>query len=479
LLQAGINFKKFNRNGYKKIAIGGISTECSSYSPLFQNKDDFTCIQGQELLDLVDFPFLEHGINPQPLFFNKSVPGGPIDKQYFNQIKDQFIIEINTLGQLDGILLLMHGAMYVEGIEDPEGEWISSVRKAVGPDCIISASYDLHGQMTDKIINNIDAFAAFKTAPHIDVKETYRRSASMLVTAINENYRPIVMWSSIPVLVSGEMSSTFVEPCRTIYQSLDQHNEEKGVLDCNLLVGYVWADTQRATASSVVTCTNEREGAEACRKIAKTYWNSRGNLKSDMKTGSIDEALLWLKSEFSIIADSGDNPTAGGVGDRVDVLEAILKHKIDHSLFAGIASKSAYAELKKGNEFNLGGSYGGGGPELKLKADSVYFKNQCAIVNISKTVIIISKLRRPFHYLKDFDELNINLGDFNILVVKSGYLSPELQSLSAPSFMALTEGAVNQNLVGIENNNRKIKIYPFQNFDYYIPIVSDGESIIT
>ena len=118
----------------KKIAIGGISTECSSYSPLHQNKDDFTCIRGQELLDLVGFPFLEHGISPLPLFFNKSVPGGPIEKQYFDQIKDQFIGEINSLGKLDGILLLMHGAIYVEGINDPEGEWMDSVRKAVGPE---------------------------------------------------------------------------------------------------------------------------------------------------------------------------------------------------------------------------------------------------------------------------------------------------------------------------------------------------------
>ena len=463
----------------KKIAIGGISTECSSYSPLHQNKDDFTCIRGQELLDLVGFPFLEHGINPLPLFFNKSVPGGPIEKQYFDQIKDQFIGEINSLGKLDGILLLMHGAIYVEGINDPEGEWMDSVRKAVGPECIISVSYDLHGQITDKIINNIDAFAAFKTAPHIDVKETYQRSASMLVNAINDNFRPIVLWSSIPVLVSGEMSSTFVEPCKTIYESLDQFNEINGVLDCNLLVGYVWADTKRATASSVVTCTNEKVGAEVCKKIAKAYWSSRKDLKSDMKTGSINEALAWLKSEFSIIADSGDNPTAGGVGDRADVLEAFLEHRIDHSLFAGIASKTAYEELKKGDSFNLGGTYGGGGPELKLKADSVYFKNQCAIVKISKTTIIISKLRRPFHYLKDFHELDINLNDFKILVVKSGYLSPELQSLSTPSFMALTEGSVNQDLVNIENKYRNKNIYPFQDFDDYKPMISDGESRVT
>ena len=177
----------------KNIAIGGISTECSSYSPLSQNKDDFASVRGQELLNLVDFPFLEYGINAHPLFFNKSVPGGPIERQYFDQTKEKFLNEINALGKLDGILLLMHGAIYVEGIEDPEGEWISSVRKIVGPKSIISVSYDLHGQMTDKIIKNIDAFAAFKTAPHIDVKETYQRSALMLTQSIIENYRPYVV----------------------------------------------------------------------------------------------------------------------------------------------------------------------------------------------------------------------------------------------------------------------------------------------
>ena len=82
----------------KNIAIGGISTECSSYSPLFQNKEDFRTVRGQDLIGLVDFPFSEHNINVSPLFFNKSVPGGPIDREYFDQVKNQFIEEIKALG---------------------------------------------------------------------------------------------------------------------------------------------------------------------------------------------------------------------------------------------------------------------------------------------------------------------------------------------------------------------------------------------
>jgi microcystin degradation protein MlrC len=462
----------------KHIAIGGISTECSSYSPLYQIKADFETIQGQALLDLVDYPFSEFNIKTHPLFFKKSVPGGPIEKQYFKEVMEEFISEIKTLGKLDGILLLMHGAMYVNGIDDPEGEWIASVRRAVGYECIISVSYDLHGQMTDKIISNIDAFAAFKTAPHIDVKDTYRRSASMLADAISQNIRPQVVWSPIPVLVSGEMSSTFVEPCKSIYKELELYNQQNDIIDCNLMVGYVWADTPRASASSIVTCTNQITGSKVCQAIAKSYWSNRYLLESDMCTGNITDALAWMSKDFSIIADSGDNPTAGGVGDRADILKEVLKQKIRHTLFAGIASKLAYESLKNSNEFTLGGTYGGGGPSLKLKADHVYFKNDCAVASVSSTVVIITKLRRPFHNLKDFTDLKIDLKDFKTLIVKSGYLSPDLQSLSTPTFMALTRGAVNQDIKGIENNNRLQKIYPFQNFKDYSPVVSNGEHLI-
>ena len=342
----------------------------------------------------------------------------------------------------------------------------------------IQKGIDLHGQMTDQIINNIDAFAAFKTAPHIDVKDTYQRSSMMLSKALNENYRPYVLWSAIPVLVSGEMSSTFVEPCQSIYESLELYNQEPNILDCNLMIGYVWADTKRATASSVVTCINEKSGAIICKNIANLYWDNRKKLNYGMRSGDIHSALDSLQDDFSIIADSGDNPTAGGVGDRADILKVILEADLKETLVAGIASKSAYDELKKGNQFTIGGTFGGGGPSLKLNADRVYFQNQCAIVKVNKTIIVVTELRRPFHSLTDFIDLKINLSTFQLLIVKSGYLSPDLQDLSVPSFMVLSDGAVNQDLRSITNKQRNRKTYPFQDFNDFVPEASNGKPIV-
>ena len=463
----------------KKIAVGGISTECSTYSPLYQNESDFVSLQGQTLLDLVGFPFDDYGIETYPIFFNRSVPGGPIESQYFRQTKDKFIAELDSLGTLDGVLLIMHGAIFVDDIDDPEGEWIEAVRDVVGEDCIVSVSFDLHGQVTDKIVNNIDAFAAYRTAPHIDVEETYMRASKMLADALISNQRPTVLWSPIPMLVSGEMSSTFVEPCQSIYKNLESLDQRQGIIDSNLMVGYVWADTQRAAASAVVTCTNKKVGTEVCQIIANLYWDSRQQLKFDMRSGDISSAINSLPKNFAIIADSGDNPTAGGVGDRADVLEAVLSKKIEHVLFAGIASESSYNELQKGNKFNIGGSFGGGGPNLELNADEVYFEEQCAIARVQNITIVVSKRRRPFHYLSDFNHLRLKLQDYRLLVVKSGYLSPELQGLSCPSFMVLSNGAVNQDLKNIDNHHRKKPTFPFQEFNEFAPEVSDGSNLLS
>ena len=449
----------------KRIAIGGISTECSTYSPLFQTEADFEQVQGSLLVDLVDFPFEKYEIEVEPLSYYKAIPGGLVEADFYEKTKCGFMEQIRDACPLDGVLLLMHGAMYVPGIEDPEGDWISAVRSVVGEKCIISVCFDLHGNVTDKIIRNIDVFAAYRTAPHIDEKKTYYRAAKLLVTTVNGGRRPKVVWSPIPVLVSGEMSSTCIEPCKSIYKQLENFDQREGILDANLLIGYLWADSETAIASAVVTCTDLKAGRETCAEIAETYWQKRNELTFDMQAGDLKEAIAWLPGEFSILADSGDNPTAGGVGDRADVLEALIDAEIEGVLVAGIASPGIINKLQGTNKtaVTVGGELGGGGPNVILNAEKIYFKNECAVLSMNGITTVLTEKRRPFHKLSDFTELGIELKEYRLLVVKSGYLSPELQSLSAPSFMILTDGAVCQHFANLENKHRQRPMFPFQN----------------
>jgi len=166
----------------KRIAFGGIQIECSTYSRIRTGMEDFTVKGGQELGDEPFFSLLKaYPYSFHPTLLATAVPGGPVELQTYQELEAEFLHRLTALPPLDGLYLAMHGAMSVEGMQDAEGEWISAARQAVGEDCLITASFDLHGNLSRRVIDNLDMLSAFRTAPHIDREETAKRACDMLV----------------------------------------------------------------------------------------------------------------------------------------------------------------------------------------------------------------------------------------------------------------------------------------------------------
>ena len=186
-----------------------------------------------------------------------------------------------------------------------------------------------------------------------------------------------------------------------------------------------------------------------------------------MKSYKLNNIFTIINTKkFTILADSGDNPTAGGIGNRIDVLEYVTKNKIKNVLFAGIFNTQIFLDLKK-NKKNITIHDKISKKRITLNIHKVTIKNNNAIVTSHNNTIIFTKYRRPFHYLNDLNKLNIHLEDFKIFIVKSGYLSPELKTLTADNFMILTDGFVTQDFKKIKNIFRERPIFPFQkNFNY-------------
>ena len=117
---------------------------------------------------------------------------------------------------LDGFYLAMHVAIKVEGMFDADGHWIAAVRDVVGPDMLIATSYDLHGNVSEKIVDQVDIFAAYRTAPHIDTPETMRAAYEMLLRALETGERPGVVRVAVPLLLPGERSSCLLYTSRCV-----------------------------------------------------------------------------------------------------------------------------------------------------------------------------------------------------------------------------------------------------------------------
>jgi microcystin degradation protein MlrC len=200
-----------------RIAVAGLHTECSTYNPVLIGTEVFRVLAGQQLLEDPYFAFL--GDFPGtyvPILHARAVPGGPVAREAYEGFKAEILDGLRRDGPFDGISLAMHGAMFVEGMEDAEGDFIGAVRHLVGPEMPIAASYDLHGNLSQPIIDALDMFSTYRTAPHIDVEETMRRALAMLVRRIETGVRPKLAWAPIPVLLPGERTSTVDEPARSL-----------------------------------------------------------------------------------------------------------------------------------------------------------------------------------------------------------------------------------------------------------------------
>ncbi|NTG50498.1 M81 family metallopeptidase [Agrobacterium rhizogenes] len=471
-----------------RIAVGGIHTECSTYNPVLAEEKDFRIVRGEALTAAPYFAFLrDYDAEFLPTIHARAIAGGPVARHTYEAFKAEFLERLKPLLPLDGLYLAMHGAMYVEGMEDAEGDWITAARALVGDDCLLSASYDLHGNITQRIIDALDMYSTYRTAPHIDVEETMRRAVKMLTESLKTGVKPILLWAPIPVVLPGERTSTVDEPAKSLYDLLPGIDAIDGVWDASLMVGYVWADEPRATAAAIMTGTDRSVLEREAKRLAQAYWDVRRDFVFGCETGSIEECVakaITSPTTPVVLAESGDNPTGGGVGDRADVLAELIAKGADGVVFAGIADKAATEACYAGGvgaklDLTVGASLDTKGSKPVRAEFTVKFLLQTddaadrqAVVSVGGIDLVLSAKRRPYHNIADFTRLGLDPHQAKIIVVKSGYLSPELAPIANPNLMALSPGVVDQFVERLPRLRKQKPTYPFDKDFAFAPEVS-------
>ncbi len=463
-----------------RIGIGGLSCECSTFSPRATGQEDFTVLTGDPLLEQygfqADYPEAEF----IPLLWARALPGGRIERPFFDDFLQRLVGEMEEKGPFDGLLLPMHGASSVFGLEDAEAHFFSVIREVVGPGCRISASYDLHGNLSSSVMRSLDLLTAYRTAPHEDCYETVERACRILVRCVHQKKAPVKAHIRVPILLPGEQTGTGWEPASGLYGMIPSVIEEYGLLDASILVGYVWADEPRASASVVALGPDHDRTWAAAKTLAQRFWDLRHGFRFGVHAGPLDlcfERAVAEPGQPVLISDSGDNPTAGGAGDIPFVLEKMLNPGLENALCAGIADPVAVTACEQAGigedvELQLGGKLDPvNGSPLRVMGRVVSLhdtvletsssRNRVAVVQSGGVRVIITELRTPFHHREQFQELGLVPEDFKIVVVKMGYLVPELQQMAVASLLALTPGAVNQDITSLPFRNLNRPLYPF------------------
>ena len=459
-----------------KIAIGGIATESCTFSPLPTALEDFRIVRQGDPMFARLYPFLDDydDIEFHGTATAKAMPGGPVTASAYETLKGEMLARLDSLLPLDGVYLDMHGAMNVLGRDDAEGDLFTDIRALVGDDCLLSASYDLHGNVSERIMSQLDIITGYRTAPHIDTIETRARAMALLLRCLREGIRPKLALVKIPVGLPGEKTSTEWQPGDAIYAAIPGLIDGQRVMDATIQVGYVWADEPRMTACAIAIGMDANATAAAAEQLAQLYWDRRADFRFGAEALSVDECLRRAMSDGetpALISDSGDNLTAGGPGDVTFFLERAIAMQPPDLVYAGISdaqSTQACLEAGVGGEvaLELGGKLDWRNSQpLPVRGVVEFIKadtdNPQVVLKLGGIRVLLSAKRVSFQRRQQFLDLGITPEEHAIIVVKIGYLVPELKAMARRSYLALSPGAVNQDIVSLPFQRIQRPCYPF------------------
>ena len=486
------------------IAIAGIACETSTFTPSKTLAPAFYPKRGGEIIEKYSFINQDTHLGKiadwHGALIGHALPGGIVTLSAFEELAGEITDRLKAIVSsttLHGLWYDIHGAMCVEGIDDVEAELLRRIREVIGSNVVVSASMDLHGNVSRELAHQTDLITCYRTAPHVDVHETKERACRNLVELLTKApggiradgslVLPLKAWVPIPVLLPGEQTSTCVEPAKHIYAAVSSVESRPGVLDAAVWVGYPWADEPRNRAVVMTTGWDKDAVKNGAEELAQMFWDAHKDFDFVGPTGSFDKCLdaaLKSKKHPFFISDSGDNPTAGGSGDMTwGLMHLLARPEFKASstptvIYASVpGAKAVRTCVEAGIGANVTVTAGAEVDSIHsgpiTMTGRVYAIKQGdrdarieVVLQVGSVFAILTELRKPYHYEHDFTDLNLKPREAAIVIVKIGYLEPELHDMAADWRLALTPGGVDQDLKRLGHRRIRRPIYPFDRFDY-------------
>ncbi len=357
-----------------RIALLGFSIECNRFAPVATEADfaTRTLFRGQALLDearaaaprmLAELPGFVAAMDasgpwePVPLVLAMAEPNGPAEGGFFRRLVDEMEAGLKAAGTLDGVYCVMHGAGLAEGDDDPEGTIQAMVRRVVGPGVKVVASYDLHGNISEADIDTLDAFIAYRTNPHMDMRECGAESARVmrrLLTGeamhVAKARLPIVP-PTVTMLTAKDAPNRPYGELIDLGQALMREPRYARVVNVSVMGGFAYADTAFNGLTAVVTATDRAVARALAAELAAAGWARRAQFHPKL-TALADAVELARQAGRNgkpalVFADVADNPGGGGRGNTMFILEAFHQAGLRDVLVGVIHDPALAAEAHR------------------------------------------------------------------------------------------------------------------------------------
>jgi microcystin degradation protein MlrC len=329
-----------------RIAVGGMQHETNTFAPsradyaAFEDGGGWPGVQvGDTLFDAVagaNIPvqgaiesLRAAGHALVPLAWAAASPSAHVTVDAFERIVGALTERLRAALPVDGVYLDLHGAMVTEHHDDGEGEILRRVREIVGPEVPVVASLDLHANVTRGMVAHSDALSIYRTYPHVDMAATGARAAGLLMRMLATGRRFAKAHRTLDYLTGIPSQSTFIEPANGLYALLERIEQRSGVA-LSFAPGFPMADFPECGMSVVGYGLDEAATRAAVDQMAGAVADAEKDFALTLLTP--DEAVERAMARGEpgapmVLADTQDNPGAGGNGDTTGLLAALIRHR--------------------------------------------------------------------------------------------------------------------------------------------------------
>ncbi len=327
-----------------RIAIGGFQHETNTFAPSKATFADFLngrgwppLAQGDEIFErsagrnvpiagaIERLRKASHTLIPT--VWAGTSPSAHVTRDAFERVTAMLIDRLKAAGRVDAVYLDLHGAMVAEHVDDGEGELLERVRAVVGDEIPVVVSLDLHANLTRRMAQHADALIGYRTYPHVDMAETGERAAHFLLARLAGLARPHVAVRRLPFLIPLQTQCTMLEPTQTIYARMAKM-EGGEISSISFTPGFPAADFPECGPVAIAY----GESSEAAAKSAEALRAMVESFESEFDTpvyppeDGVRRAIAIAKNATRpvVIADTQDNPGAGGNSDTTGMLRALV-----------------------------------------------------------------------------------------------------------------------------------------------------------
>src|SRR5216683_2628205 len=329
-----------------RIAVGGFLHETNTFAPTKATYDDFvhgggwpSMALGSDVLKVMRninvglAGFIgaaeANGWELVPTISCGASPSAHVTKDAFERIVKVMVDGIAAAGPLDAVYLDLHGAMVTEHLDDGEGEILARVRKLIGNYLPLVASLDLHANVTPDMVEHADALIAYRTYPHVDMADTGRAAAKHLALLLRTKQRLAKAFRQLPFLIPISWQCTNDQPTKGIYRKLAALQSE-AVPTLSFAPGFPAADFPDCGPSVFAYGRTQADADAAVDELAKLIIGHENDF--DGRIFTPDEGARYAMELATrarkpiVIADTQDNPGAGGDSDTTGMLRALVRN---------------------------------------------------------------------------------------------------------------------------------------------------------